>query len=86
MVLQKREGLKTWEVEGEAVVYDPSTGMGHILNPTALRIWMLCDGKNTRVDIEKTLTGEYPDRSEVIPNDVGVAVKTLTELGLAESV
>ena len=85
MTLRKREDIKTWEVEGEAVLYDPNSGMGHILNPTALRIWALCDGQNTTGDIAQTLAGEFPNHQDEIRRDVEAVVTQLSELGLAEA-
>lgn len=84
MTLKKRTDVKIWEVEGEGVVYDPATGMGHVLNATALQIWALCDGRHTPADIEQELTKSYPDRPEIISRDVSLTIKQLLELGLLE--
>lgn len=86
MALRKRDDVKTWEVEGEGVVYDPETGMGHLLNSTALRIWTMCDGNSSPADIEQRLAREYPEHQGEIHNDVTEAVRQLTMLGLAQQV
>ena len=33
--------------EDENVIYDPKTSQVHMLNSTALAIWVLCDGQTT---------------------------------------
>ena len=33
------------QTETENAVYDPTTGAVHLLNPTAMAIWALCDGE-----------------------------------------
>ena len=83
--VKKRADLSSWEVEGEAVIYDPSSGMGYILNPTALRIWSLCDGRNTNADIANALAGDFPGQKDRIFEDVDEAVRQLAQLGLAEA-
>ncbi len=83
MALKKRDDIKVWEVEGEAVVYDPSSGMGHVLNPTALRIWSLCDGRSEQ-DIESALGHDFPEKKDAIRHDVAAAIRQFLELGLVE--
>ena len=83
--LRKRAGLKVWELDGEAVIYDADAGMGHVLNPTALQIWSLCDGRNTRHEIASALSTQHPSESLTIDHDVGAAVSQLNEIGLVEA-
>jgi len=82
--LLRRSDLKCWELDGEAVVYDPVSGSGHVLNQTALAIWQLCDGKHTVGDIERFVVAAYPDKHETIHGDVPRTVRELVELGLAQ--
>jgi len=84
--LRKRVGVKSWEIEGEAVLYDPDSGMGHVLNSTALRIWALCDSRNTTADIERALVADYPEQQTTIRHDVDMAVRQLANLGLIENI
>ena len=83
--MKRRTNVKTWELDGEVVVYDANSGMGHVLNATALRIWSLCDGNRSSQDIEKDLAGLYPDQKDAIHRDVEDAVHQLTEIGLVEA-
>jgi pyrroloquinoline quinone biosynthesis protein D len=79
----KRSDVRCWEVEGEAVVYDPASGQGHVLNHTALGIWQMCDGEHTVDDIEKILIGAFPDQTSSVKADVQSTIETLVALGLA---
>ena len=81
----RRSDLRCWEVDGEAVVYDPQTGQGHVLNQTALNIWQLCDGRHTVGDIEELLVGAFPDQGSRVKVDVEEAISQLVALGLAQS-
>lgn len=85
MTLTRRTDVKIWEIEGEGVMYDPASGMGHVLNPTALRIWALCDGEHTPVDIEKNLAKDFPTAEEVIHNDVTETIRQFVDLGLVKA-
>ncbi|MEO8424606.1 MAG: HPr-rel-A system PqqD family peptide chaperone [Actinomycetota bacterium] len=56
--------------ETENVVYDPDSGAVHMLNATAMAIWVLCDGQtdpDEMVDAICELSGLPP---EVIAEDV----------------
>ncbi|HZT97544.1 MAG TPA: PqqD family protein [Chloroflexota bacterium] len=83
MTLKKRADIRVWEVEGEAIMYDPASGMGHVLNPTALRIWSMCDGRPER-EIQAALGRDFPESKETIHRDVTGAIKQFKELGLLE--
>jgi hypothetical protein len=72
-------------MDGEGIMYDPVSGMGHVLNPTALHIWALCDGSRTAADIERALVDQFPDKDAEIARDVPEAIVHLHELGLLES-
>jgi hypothetical protein len=43
----------------ETVLYDQDTHAIHVLNPTAVIVWTLCDGKHTLEDIEGSLRTEF---------------------------
>lgn len=74
-----------WDLDGEGVVYDPTSGMGHVLNSTALQIWTLCDGAHSASDIEQSLADRYPEKRDLIRHDVQEAIQNLTNLGLLEA-
>jgi Coenzyme PQQ synthesis protein D (PqqD) len=65
----------------ENVVFDPTTNAVHLLNPTAMAIWVLCDGDNETaemVDAICELTGLPHD---VVVDDVN---RILTEFETAQ--
>ena len=50
--------------ETENVVYDPSSGTVHMLNATAMAIWVLCDGETDPEEMVEAiceLSGLPPD-------------------------
>ncbi len=58
------------QAEKENVVFDPGTGAVHMLNATAMAIWVLCDGETTAeemIDAICELSGLPP---EVVVEDV----------------
>lgn len=85
MMPKRREDVRIWQMDGEGIMYDPVSGMGHVLNPTALHIWALCDGSRTPADIERALVVQFPDQDAQIARDVPDAIVHFDELGLLES-
>jgi len=70
-------GCHTRELEGELVVYDPSTHEVVVLNPTACFLFELCDGERTVEDILRCLEERFDAPREVLARDLAA---TLTEL------
>lgn len=56
---RRRDDVTVHELDGEALVFDASTGDTHRLNRTALFIWQRCDGKQDARQITEQLTGHY---------------------------
>ena len=50
-----REDLLVRELADEAVVYDFTSARAHCINPTALRVFRLCDGRATVKQIAQKL-------------------------------
>lgn len=52
----------------ETLLYNAELGTIHILNPTAKRIWELCDGKHTPVAIAQAIRSSFdvPDVHDLI--------------------
>lgn len=74
---RRRTDLTVHELDGEALIFDPSSGDTHRLNETALLIWRACDGERDRESITCALTGEY----DVTPADARTHVEcTLNRL------
>ena len=70
--------------EDRSAVYNPETGMLHVLNPSALAIWELCDGQTTpeeMADAIAEISGLDPAASL---DDVHKTLDDLRAAGLVE--
>ena len=79
-----RDDLHVVELDGEAVVYDESSGDLHQLNRVATLVFHLCDGTATARDV----AGEIASLSDGAPADVERHVRrfirTMRDAGLIE--
>lgn len=77
-VLCKRMGQET-------VLYNKESEAIHVLNPTALLVWDLCDGEHSVEDMEKAIRNEFSvgDEEKVSEQIQGVIAR-LSEEGLLE--
>ena len=57
--LIRRMDVRVHELDGEALVYDPTSANTHRLNPTALFIWRSCDGTRDARRIAEGLADCY---------------------------
>jgi SynChlorMet cassette protein ScmD len=65
-----REEFDDW-----AILFDPDTGKAFGINPVAVSIWKLLDGKHTKKDIESAIKGGYKE----IPSDMDSQIKDFLE-------
>lgn len=70
-----RGDLTLVELDQEAVVYDPLSGLIHYLNPMASLVFQLCDGTAT----VKETTAELADANEVEPDAIAADVRKLVQ-------
>ena len=56
--------------EKENVVYDPDTGSVHLLNATAMAIWVLCDGETDPEEMVDAICELSGLPREVVVEDV----------------
>jgi hypothetical protein len=73
----QREGDRT-------AVYNPDTGLLHLLNPPALAIWELCDGETTPEEMAAAISEVTGLEAETTLSDVGYALNGLLAAGLIE--
>lgn len=67
----------------ETLLYDPLTDAVHVLNPTALAVWELCDGQHTLDDIEAHLRARFGGTAgQDLAGDVEAALATFEKEGL----
>jgi hypothetical protein len=86
MMPKRQTKVRLWETDGEGIIYNPISGMGHVLNYTALQIWTLCDGNHNPEDIAGALACQFPEHREQIKHDVIETLNRLDELGLLDRV
>lgn len=83
--LPSRVGQVWVRQEGdEAAIYDPANGSLHRLNPSALAIWELCDGRTTLEELVAALVEITDADTEAATNDVLKALDDLRRSGLVE--
>jgi PqqD family protein of HPr-rel-A system len=68
-----RGDLTLVELDQEAVVYDPISGLVHYLNPMASLVIQLCDGTAT----VKETTAELAEANEVEPEAIAADIRRL---------
>lgn len=54
----RKTGLFSTLVDGQAVIYDSASRQTHCLNPQALKVWNLCDGRHDRDTMVRALAAE----------------------------
>jgi len=73
------------ESGNETMLYSPESEVMLILNPTAKRIWDLCDGEHTPADIVQTLQASFANSPESdISADVEETLRLFSEHGLLQ--
>jgi len=55
----KREDIVCRDMGTETLLYDARAEAIHLLNPTALLIWNLCDGNHSLRDVDKELRAAF---------------------------
>ena len=62
-----RPEMAAYDIDADHVLYDPTKDTVHMLNPTAMVIWRLCDGNRTVPELVEDVAILF----EVPPQDVG---------------
>jgi hypothetical protein len=72
-------------VGGDTLLCDPATDTIHLLNPTALAVWELCDGHHSPDQITQRLAGLFAGvLAGDAARDVQAALTSLEQLGLLQ--
>ena len=80
-----RADVAAYPVDDEIVLYDTAHGQGFVLNPTAARIWTLCDGWRTTAAIAQVVATTYALSYEQALTDVCECLEHLGRAGLVTS-
>ena len=68
------------EEDGDALLFNPETGLVKILNRTGYELWKLCDGTLAAEDIMAAMRKEYPDIAAlVLRDDVAKCLQVMQE-------
>lgn len=73
------EGFELEEIDGEILLYSPSSTKSVYLNSTASLIWRLCDGKQSVGQIINQLIEAFPDAESNIEKDVTRSIELFIE-------
>jgi len=79
----RKSDILLQEIGNEVFLYDPTKGVLHVLNPTAILVWNQCDGEHTMTEIEENLRETFQVADEIeLHSDVMEIVQNFTELGV----
>jgi hypothetical protein len=88
------DGFRSKALGNETLLYQPNGKAIHVLNPTALRIWELCDGQHTIQEMGQVIRAEFqlpaydeaaqPDPPADIAGDIERSLQMFFEAGLLE--
>jgi len=72
------------ELDGESLLYSPSSTRTIYLNSTASLVWQLCNGQQSVGEIIDILQQSFPDGGDSVANDVCQCIQQLvTDQALA---
>jgi hypothetical protein len=78
----RRVDVEWVELDGEVVLYDPTTQVLHHLNPGAAVVWASCDGSTSVAQIMREIDDAYIGRRHEIARDVRTVISRFRRLGL----
>jgi hypothetical protein len=82
---QRREGVASQVVNGEAVLLDIERGEYFSLNFVGSRIWELCDGTRSATEIVSVIYEEFDVAKDVITADTQEILDELEKEKLVEA-
>lgn len=68
----------------QTAVFDPDTGMLHMLNPSALAIWEMCDGETSPTEMAEAIDEVTGLGTAATAVDVQNALTSLRDAGLVD--
>jgi hypothetical protein len=81
----RRLDVEWAELDGEAVLYDPTTQVLHRLNPGAAVVWAACDGITSADEIIRAMDDAHSGSRRAIARDVPAVINRFRRLGLLRS-
>ena len=83
---QTKSGFELEEIDGELLLYSPSSTRSVYMNSTASIIWRLCDGNQNVAEIIELLKEAFPEAADKIEQDVVDSISLFKENGAIELV
>ena len=80
--LRRNEDIAWRAVEDEGLLVDPRKGQVYPLDPVALRLWQMSEGKLTFSEIVSTLLQEYDVSEQDLRRDLSSYVEELKSADL----
>ncbi len=81
----KRKEVRTIQIEQELMLHDPAVHKVYVLNPTAVCVWDLCDGKHTIEQMVAAVSTQFDNTAQAdISEDVQQTLDWFSEYGLLE--
>jgi hypothetical protein len=81
----RRPEVEWVELDGEAVLYDPTTQVLHRLNRGAAAVWAACDGTSSADEITRAIDDAYSGPRGAIARDVPAVISRFRGLGLLQA-
>jgi Coenzyme PQQ synthesis protein D (PqqD) len=78
----RRPDVEWVELDGEAVLYDPTAQVLHRLNASAAAVWAACDGTASVDRITSVIAHTYSGAQGDVARDVPPVIDQLRRLGL----
>jgi len=72
------------DMDGDLLLYNPTSATTLHLNGPSAIVWELCDGENSVQDIIDVVKEAYPEQSEQIERDVAGVVEDLLKRKVLE--
>jgi hypothetical protein len=85
MIPRLSDGLQLESMDGELVLFHPTSNLLAHANPTAAIILKLCDGKRSVDEIVTLLSDAYPDAAVEIARDVPETIGLLIDQGVLQT-
>ncbi len=78
-IFKQNEDCLLEDMDGEMLLYNPSSSVTLHLNGPSAIVWQLCDGERSAEEIIALVKEAYPDQSEQIEEDVASVIDDLSE-------
>lgn len=81
MKLVRNDAFHTVEMDGDTLLYKPSSRKAIHMDTIASTIWKMCDGTRSTDDLAAELSSFYPEDADSVRADVASTVDMLLECG-----